>query len=318
MFNQNILNIYFSLLLALLISYYYYPYVNKDFIIYVIVLSIIFYIIFYYLNKDIENFNNNEKDEKGEEEEEEENSDQIDSEGNIIIEEEDNDQIDYNEQNGDQTSNDLDVNNIKASEIASSIKSQPSKKEIANNMMKEIVDQENYIEDSINNEMKKKKGSDLNNDNNINIFINNSPQKQGVMRNIDEDNMNDSDIKKKIIKKKVKNTEDDKCSSNYFKNASRIYNNASWFNSLNDYQHESYNYDKLSPCSNGNNSENYLLPCIQPEANKIPQTLNNLIYNQKKNKQNEVCPIEVNQPWSNYKTGDDNQKDKILPEGYNI
>ena len=186
--------------------------------------------------------------------------------------------------------------------------------------MKEITDQENYIEDSINNEMKKKKGSYLNNDNNINIFINNSPQKQGVMRNIDEDNdnMNDVDIKKKITKKKVKNTEDDKCSSNYFKNASRIYNNASWFNALNDYQHESYNYDKLSPCNNGNNSENYLLPCIQPEANKIPQTLNNLIFNQKKNKQNEVCPIEVNQPWSNYKTGDDNQKDKILPEGYNI
>ena len=112
-----------------------------------------------------------------------------------------------------------------------------------------------------------------------------------------------------------------KCTS---ENSSRIYNNADWIYN-NPYwtnQDESYNYNnneenqKLEPCSKNPNSDDYLLPCIQPEANKIPQTLNNLI-NSKKPKQGEVCPMEVNMPWSNYKTGDDKESNNIL-EGYNF
>ena len=112
-----------------------------------------------------------------------------------------------------------------------------------------------------------------------------------------------------------------KCTSG---NSSRIYNNADWIYN-NPYwknQDESYNYNgneesqKLEPCSKDPNSGDYLLPCIQPEANKIPQTLNNLM-NSKKPKQGEVCPLEVNMPWSNYKTGDDKESNNIL-EGYSF
>ena len=122
---------------------------------------------------------------------------------------------------------------------------------------------------------------------------------------------------KREVKPKMKE-ETKGCSANYYKNASRIYNNSDWINATNSYQHEKYNYDKLSPCSAENNSTNYLLPCIQPEANKIPQTLNNLLYSKKSKDDNEACPIEVNNPWSSYKSGDDINSNKILPEGYNI
>ena len=116
----------------------------------------------------------------------------------------------------------------------------------------------------------------------------------------------------------VKNNKNESCSSNYYKNASRIYNNSDWINANNSYQHEEYNYNKMSPCSGSNNSENYLLPCIQPEANKIPQTLNNLM-NTKKNKDNgEACPIEINNPWASYKSGDTKENNNILPDGYNL
>jgi hypothetical protein len=107
------------------------------------------------------------------------------------------------------------------------------------------------------------------------------------------------------------------------KQSSRIHNNSDWIynNSYWKNQDDSYNYDdntsgKLSPCSKGNNDD-YLLPCIQPEANKIPQTLNNLLNKRNTNNESNVCPMEVNVPWSNYKTGDDKDNNKLL-EGYNL
>jgi hypothetical protein len=107
------------------------------------------------------------------------------------------------------------------------------------------------------------------------------------------------------------------------KQSSRIYNNSDWIynNSYWKNQDDSYNYDdnnsgKLSPCSKGNNDD-YLLPCIQPEATKIPQTLNNLLNKRPINNESNVCPMEVNMPWSNYKTGDDKDDNKIL-EGYSF
>jgi hypothetical protein len=107
------------------------------------------------------------------------------------------------------------------------------------------------------------------------------------------------------------------------KQSSRIHNNSDWIynNSYWKNQDDSYNYDdntsgKLSPCSKGNNDD-YLLPCIQPEATKIPQTLNNLLNKRNTNNESNVCPMEVNVPWSNYKTGDDKDNNKLL-EGYSL
>jgi pentapeptide MXKDX repeat protein len=330
MYNQNNMNIIFSLILGTLISYYYQPVFNKEFIISVIIISIVFYIIFYYLNSDIEYFINEPMND------EMVNDEMINDKivnDEMINDEMVNDEMINDEMVNDEMINDEMINDDISQQMNSTTSYQPleldNQEETQVNMINEIIAQEDYIKDSIKKEIKKKnkkknkkpiesESSDLENDNNINIFINNAPQ-ESIGK--ESDKMNEQTYPTQYKKQQQKDTnqiESDTCSTNYFKNASRIYNNASWFNALNDYQHEKYNYEKLSPCSNGNNSENYLLPCIQPEANKIPQTLNNLMNKKQINKQNNVCPIEINQTWSNYKTGDDKQKDEILPEGYNI
>ena len=60
---------------------------------------------------------------------------------------------------------------------------------------------------------------------------------------------------------------------------------------------------------------------------KIPQTLNESLYTKKNSNNKEPCPIQINNPWSNYKTGDDttiedqiNEKmeEENIPEGFNI
>ena len=41
--------------------------------------------------------------------------------------------------------------------------------------------------------------------------------------------------------------------------------------------------------------------------------------NTKKNKDNgEACPIEINNPWASYKSGDTKENNNILPDGYNL
>jgi hypothetical protein len=105
-------------------------------------------------------------------------------------------------------------------------------------------------------------------------------------------------------------------SSRIHNNSDWIYNNSYWKNQDDSYNYDDNNSGKLSPCSKGNNDD-YLLPCIQPEATKIPQTLNNLLNKRHINNESNVCPMEVNVPWSNYKTGDDKDNNKLL-EGYNL
>ena len=105
-------------------------------------------------------------------------------------------------------------------------------------------------------------------------------------------------------------------SSRIHNNSDWIYNNSYWKNQDDSYNYDDNNSGKLSPCSKGNNDD-YLLPCIQPEATKIPQTLNNLLNKRHINNESNVCPMEVNVPWSNYKTGDDKDNNKLL-EGYSF
>ncbi len=116
-------------------------------------------------------------------------------------------------------------------------------------------------------------------------------------------------IQKYIVSDKLS---DKKCDDNYFKNASRIYNNCDWIKDKKEWCEGTYNYD------NNCNMENNLLPCNKTEATRIPQTLNNLINSKKTIKNSEPCPLDVNKPWSIYKTGDDKEDNKIIPEGFNL
>lgn len=134
----------------------------------------------------------------------------------------------------------------------------------------------------------------------VNIYINGEKTSvDNFKKNKENSDKHDSDCKKR-----------DDNNDSYYKKASRIYNNSDWI------------YDKKGWCSDNDENYNYnndhLLPNKNSVVNKIPQILNNSI-NSKKNKNNtEPCPLDVNKPWSQYKTGDDNDNNELLPEGFNL
>ena len=179
-------------------------------------------------------------------------------------------------------------NDIYSQQINSTNRNQPLElnNEMNNkpyNMMNDIVNQEDYIKKSIKKEgdkkdKKKALDSDLNNNNDINIFINNTPENEN---------------------KPLKNKEVIRNNSN------KLIKNKPTSQMMTPKKYLNYN-------SNNNN--------IYPETptNLYPQTLNNLMHEKKTMKTNTTCPIEINQPWTNYKTGDDDSNEKIVPQGYNI
>jgi hypothetical protein len=74
-----------------------------------------------------------------------------------------------------------------------------------------------------------------------------------------------------------------------YKDTTRIHNNSDWVYGNNAWT----------------NNPDYYVP------RKVPQPLNQLM-NTKKNKENTVCPLMINTPWTEYKSGDSE------PEPYNL
>ena len=66
------------------------------------------------------------------------------------------------------------------------------------------------------------------------------------------------------------------------------------------------------------NSKQKTTSSKQKKENKKHKTLKNLINKKKNEKKTDPCPLDVNKPWSIYKTGDDKEKNKIIPEGFNL
>ena len=337
MINQNYSNILFSCLIGFIISYYYIKQIDHVFLFNFILISLILFIILHYLGpKNIEFFENGEEEEEMSQSEEEMSDidklraqcsdlDKMDEENTI----QDSETLMQNEEEYIRTEEEQ---LLKTEEEKSSMDEELSSQEeyIRNSIEEDLTEEELRVEEE-KKETPQSKISDLLSDSAgalkdlagtqgntqinpgigvgispVNIYINGE---KGLSVNGNNGGKDNS--------KKDNNT-NESCSSNYYKNASRIYNNSDWVNATNSYQHEKYNYDKMSPCSGNNNSDNYLLPCIQPEANKIPQTLNNLMNTKKAQNNGEACPIEINQPWANYKTGDDNETNTLLPEGFNL
>ena len=135
----------------------------------------------------------------------------------------------------------------------------------------------------------------------VNIYINGTE--------VDVDKFKNHKGKKSEKREKIR----EKIEDNYYKKPSRIYNNCDWAYDKDEWCDGTYNYDK-NKCGSNNN----LLPCETPKVNKIPQTLNNLINTKKNNNKSEPCPLDVNKPWSIYKTGDDKESNNIIPEGFNL
>jgi hypothetical protein len=85
---------------------------------------------------------------------------------------------------------------------------------------------------------------------------------------------------------------------------SRIHNNNQWMNSWesNNYGHQAWT-----------NDPDYYIPPLPPNQVVYPRDHKNNVLNYHYNKKKEkcsVCPLEINTPWSEYKSGDmeDNPK----------
>ena len=320
MVNQLYLNILISLIIGFSISYYYLQKINLKFLFYSVILFLISYVILHCLGpkNTIESFNNEE-------------SIEIDNELNDKLKNKINDEL-KNEEDFQEE------NNQEMEEV---------------NQMEEIENQEEYIRNAIEEEeleeetFKELKDKELKDEELKNEEEDNSIDKEKIVKNkLLQQNLFNKAIsgnnnqfnpgigigvspvniyingekvgvdKFKNNKEKSNKNHDDndlnKCEDNYYKKASRIHNNSDWVYDKKEWCDDTYNYDKK--CGSDNN----LLPCAQPEVNKIPQTLNNLINTKKNDKNSEPCPLDVNKPWSIYKTGDDKEKNEIIPEGFNL
>ena len=341
MLNKKLIFLLFSIFLGLIISFFYNKEFNETFLLMSILITIIFYIIFYYLadirnkedfknyynsnffdskfyntnknknNKNKNNKNNNNinyylEDADGENTDEEEfsltnnytNNNIIEEENNIfqeetypiinnIIEEEESDKLVNNNYIIEEEKN-TPTNNYYIVEEESNISGDtiPSTTNI-DQPLKNIMSEE---ESSLNNYVK----PDLNK-----ILLNNpipngtaySPLNINISYNAQNSN-NELDNNKTVSENKensyMKNQNQNKNLGDY-NDTTRIHNNSDWVYGNNAWT----------------NNPDYYIP------RKVPQPLNQLM-NTKKPKENTVCPLMVNTPWTEYKSGDSE------PEPYNL
>ena len=304
--NQIYLNILISLILSTSISYFYLRKINVKFLIYAITIFLISFIIFYLLgpqNNDVESFNNIQKEFFDDNQEElntnEEvlgnSSEEYNQEEETYQEEETNQEETNQEEELNQQEEHIRKSIEEEEELDEEDEIKPERKSLENNnfLRKIFSGNHNQINPGIGIGVSP-----------VNIYIN------GDKTSVDKFGNNKG-------KSNQPPNDCSKCTNNdnYFKKASRIYNNSDWI------------YDKPQWCSNDNNDEkynydknDYLLPNseINRKVNKIPQTLNEAINSKKPKNKSEPCPLDVNKPWSNFKTGDDKESGEIIPDGFNL
>ena len=303
--NQIYLNILISLILSTSISYFYLRKINVTFLIYVITIFLISFTIFYLLgpqNNHVESFNNiqekffdDNQEELNTDEELLGNSSEEYNQEETYQEEERNQQESNQEEELNQQEEHIRKSIEEEEELEEEIEEKPERKSLENNnfLRKIFSGNHNQINPGIGIGVSP-----------VNIYIN------GDKTSVDKFGNNKG-------KSNQPPNDCSKCTNNdnYFKKASRIYNNSDWI------------YDKPQWCSNDNNNEkynydknDYLLPNseINRKVNKIPQTLNEAINSKKPKNKSEPCPLDVNKPWSNFKTGDDKESGEIIPDGFNL
>ena len=325
MVNQLYLNILISFIIAISISYYYYKKINYKSLLNFIVIFLISFIILYYLGpKDmVESFHTQEECEsKIQELSETEESSQLNNGEEMINNGEE--MLNNGEEMLNNEEMDEENNNFSEEELNVEEDKQQEELESQEEYIRKVVE-EVEVEEEDNNDMKKKLlAAKLLKSNNQQKAIsgNNNQYSQGIGVGISPVNIyingTEVDVDKfgnKMSKNRRKRHDKskEKCDGMPNKNGSRIYNNCDWIYDKNDWCDGTYNYNKNSSGSNNN-----LLPSGQVEVNKIPQTLNNLMNTKKNEKKTDPCPLDVNKPWSIYKTGDDKEKNKIIPEGFNL
>lgn len=316
--NQLVLNILISLIIGVSISYYYLQKINTKFFTYSITIFSLSFVIFYCLGpkNTIESFHNDEECPPC--------NNHTNNEDNELGEDNTTNEENYLSQNSEESSALNEESSVLNEESDILNEEEYNQEELLNTQeeyIKNVIDEEEIEEEDNNDELKKKIAkkkmlesnlfnkviSGNNNQFNPGIGVGISPVNiyiNGDQVEVDKFKNN----KEKSHKNKENNSE--KCDDNYFKKASRIYNNCDWIKDKKDWCDGTYNYDKN--CNNNN-----LLPTQKTEVTKIPQTLNNLVNTKKTDKNSEPCPLDTNKPWSIYKTGDD-KENEIIPEGFNL
>ena len=291
MFNKNYLFIFISILLAFIISSFYNKNMDINFLMIFIVLSLFIYIVFYYLGSSRESYTDYNKSYEN-------NYHTYDNLNNHIlrdnleeseyIEEE----INHKEYKPNLPKKNLENNQIEE-ETSNVTPSQiKEEEEINNNTYNKIVKPDInriLLENPIS-----KTASPLN----INISYNS----QNSINELDNnDKKNDKDCK-------ASNNNDNKNNSknlgSYCDN-SRVYNNSDWVYGSNAWTNDP---DYYIPNKESNNKYDKDNNCVK----EVPQPLNELINTRKYKENKNVCPLMINTPWTEYKTGDSE------PEPYNL
>ena len=317
--NQIYLNILISLILATSISYFYLRKFNTKFLTYSLTIFLISFTILYYLgpqHKETEFFHNPSEEENTIENAQEEVMTNTQEEVMTNTQEE----LNYpSEENYTRVNTEMseELNQEEESKQEEELNQQ---EEHIRNSIEESNEEENSEEEE---EIKKTKSLENNNFLRKIFSGNNNQVNPGIGIGVSPVNIYINGDKTSVDKFKnnkgnSNNSQNNKCDNNddnYYKKASRIYNNSDWVYDKpqwcnNDSNDEKYNYDK----------NDYLLPDNQTKANvnKIPQTLNNSINSKKPKNNSEPCPLDVNKPWSIFKTGDDKENNELIPEGFNL
>jgi len=333
MLDKNYLFIFVSIILGVIISLYYVKKFNNKFIMYTLIITIVFYIIFYYLGntKNMkENYENNygtnfynsnfynskfydsnnlvdqeqqqqqQQQQEQEQEQHEENNHMTYNYNNIITsvtpEEEQN--IDYKKfylPEEDINGNPVNEKHITSEESSEHSKHSKHRKHSEHSEHERNIDipfDEDY--DTQHNISKKI----LSNETipiNINISYNaqNSTNSNNNNKLSQNENENENEMKKNTT------SNNNSCSRNLgnIGGISRIYNNSDWIYGTNAWT----------------NSPDYYIPdknCYN--CDNCPKPLNEIATARKYKENNNVCPLMINTPWSEFKSGDD------IPEPYNV
>jgi len=301
MFNKNYLFIFISILLAFIISCFYNKNIGLNFLMIFIVLSLFFYIVFYYLGSTKESyadyddynkfytnnyntyddFNNHIlRDHLEESENVEEEINQKRYKNNFLKKYLENQQIEEELNNVYPSQIEEEVSNINPQQIQEEVNKIPYKPDINKILL------ENPIDKTISP-----------------ININISYNSQNSINELDN-NEKKNDIDYKPYRDNTNNKNKSKNLGSYCDN-SRVYNNSDWIYGSNAWTNDPDYYIPNKGCSNKYEKDNN---CIT----EVPQPLNELINTRKYKENKNVCPLMINTPWTEYKTGDSE------PEPYNL
>jgi Ca2+/Na+ antiporter len=297
MFNKNYLFIFISILLAFIISSFYNKNMNINFLMIFIVLSLFFYIVFYYLGTSRESYTDYNKFYNH-------NYNTYDNLNNHILRD--------NLEESENIEEEIHQKEYKDNLIKKYLENQQIEEEISNIIPQENKEVNNYNQQTQEEEVNKIPYNEIVKPDINKILLENPIAKAGSPLNINisynsQNSINELDNnenKNKDCKYNKDNKNNSKNLGSYCDN-SRVYNNSDWVYGSNAWNNDPDYYIPNKGCNNKYEKDNN---CVK----EVPQPLNELINANKYRENKNVCPLMINTPWTEYKTGDSE------PEPYNL